>query len=66
MRSEDDTFRALQRPAIEEMLEHYVVWVKNNNYTQESIDTLCKRHGWTWQDFKKEAGSLLDNRYDRR
>lgn len=49
--TEDDTFNALVRTPIPEMLRYYSEWVTNNNGTFEGLEEMCKRNGWRWIDF---------------
>lgn len=60
--TEDDTFRALCRPSVPEMLRHYQNWVEDKNGTMEGLEEMCARHGWTWDEFSRE-GALWREKY---
>lgn len=54
--NEDDTFKALSRPQIREMMKLYEQWDKDRNYaypTSERIDFM-KSHRWSWIEFLRE------------
>lgn len=48
--TEDDTFRILSRPSLQEMIGHYKAWV-DDNFLMESPDKAIEQHGWGWQEF---------------
>jgi len=54
--TEEDTFKALQRASVPEMLGHYDDWGFNRGKF-ETLESLCNRYGWTWDEFCT-AGAL--------
>lgn len=48
--TEDDTFLALSRPSLQEMIAHYRAWVDDKSL-RETPDKAIERHGWGWQEF---------------
>jgi hypothetical protein len=61
--TEDDTFTALRRASIPEMLGYYDEWVLNRNSKFESLDDMCKRHNWSWSEFSV-AGAIYREKHN--
>lgn len=59
--NEDDTFNALRRPNIHQMLEIYRLWL-NDPYPKVTFEKLCLDNNWTWSEFEKIAVDTLLNR----
>jgi len=54
--TEDDTFRVLARPSVEEMVklhrEHYREWCSNSEvYPASQCVIFAKHHGWGWLEY---------------
>jgi hypothetical protein len=60
--TEDDTFLALSRAPVPEMLRHYKDWVENKNKEFEDLEVMCQRYGWTWNEFSY-AGAIWREKY---
>jgi hypothetical protein len=59
--TEDDTFKALSRAHVSEMVRHYADWVSNSNGTMEGLEEMCARHGWTWDEFSYAGADWREN-----
>ena len=64
--TEDDTFNALRRASIPEMLGYYDEWAKNAmSGRHEDLDAICARHGWAWEEFSV-AGAVYREKHNVR
>jgi hypothetical protein len=64
--TEDDTFRVLARPKLEQMMELHAAWKRKIHEDGAEFNTtwniaFMKHHGWTWVEYltaKHHAGYL--------
>jgi len=63
--TEDDTFKALSRASVPEMLRHYENWMfcfsKNSPVVDFGrLEDMCAHHGWTWNEFSIAGAIWLE------
>lgn len=49
--TEEDTFKALSRASIPEMLRYYEDWIVNGAAKFKDLEEMCSKYGWTWDEF---------------
>jgi hypothetical protein len=56
--TEEDTFRVLARPSLEEMRDIHAAWWSNLPNKDSSLRiSFMKSYGWTWLEFMRERHS---------
>lgn len=62
--TEDDTFRILSRPSIDEMIMiHNKWWYTNPSKDKRQRIPFMEQYGWTWEEFVRRVGVKAGNHF---